>query len=293
MNLVYSEYDIINLPNESLIVSSIGASKTTSAKLVNVLQELKKQHRTCVTELTFNKIVSKNKLAKKEAYLFLQNAIGLKPQAPMAYFKKALIAHDWKEKKEIETIIGQELTCEYEITEDLDRLLERAEGDSYFIVIICLHYNYSKLKKIYFNLADSSPNSAISPAYLNGKTFRIDQPYIASVGNPCHFCLIDRQLNYEKCSNTQNSWSALLKFCMERNITLPSQQLSVLQRNLAIGAISQKIKLHTEHGQEVRYQDNVLSSMIVDLNKGAITEEPSPHWHSCNCLRSKNEKYTA
>lgn len=293
MNFDYSEYDIINLPNEALIVSSSGTSKTTSAKLLSVMQELKTQHRTRITKAQFNKIVLKHKLPQKEVYLFLQNAIGLKPEPSKTYFKKALIAHDWKEKKEFETIISQELTCEYEITEDLDSLLELAKGDSYFINIISMRYDYSKLKKLYFDLADSAPNSAISLAYLSGNTFRIDQPYLASIGNACHFCLIDRQLNYEKCSATRNSWSALLKFCIERNITLPAQQLSMLQRNLAIGAITKKIKLHTEHGREFRYQDNALSSMTVDLNKGSITEEPSPHWHSCNCLRSKDEKYTA
>lgn len=293
MNLVYSEYDVIKLPEESLIISSAGVSKTTSAQLLTVLQELKKHDRRCITKALFTELVLKNRLSQQEAFLFLQNAIGLKPQSPNIYFKKALITHDWKEKNELETIISEELICKYEIVGNPESLSKRAQGVSHFIVIICMQYNYSKLKTLYFDLADSSPNCAISVAYLSGNTFRIDQPHIANIGNPCHFCLIDRQLNYEKCNNTRNSWSALLKFCMERDITLPSQQLSVLQRNLAIGAIVKKIRLHTEDEQEYRYQDNALSSMTVDLNNGAITEEPSPHWHSCDCLRPKNEKYTA
>jgi McbB family protein len=197
------------------------------------------------------------------------------------------------ENEEFETMIGQELTCEYEIVEDLDSLVELSKGNSYFVEIICMQYDYAKLKELYFNLADSAPCSAISVAYLSGNIFRIGQPYIASIGNPCHFCLIDRQLNYEKCNKTQNSWSALLNYCIERNIALPSQNLNLLQRSLAIGAIAQKIKLHAEHGRETRHQDNALSSMTIDLNNGSITEELCPHWHSCNCLRSKNEKYTA
>ncbi|VVN48450.1 hypothetical protein PS647_06101 [Pseudomonas fluorescens] len=41
MQLIFSEFDIISLPNESLIISANGASKTDSKKLLNVLQELK------------------------------------------------------------------------------------------------------------------------------------------------------------------------------------------------------------------------------------------------------------
>lgn len=293
MDLIFSEYDMISLPNESLIVSSHGASKTNSKKLIKLLRELKDQHQASITEASFNNLVLRNKLQQKSVYAFLQNAIGLKPQPSEIFFKKALIAHDWMENKEFKSMISQELTCEYEIVEELDSLLELAKGNAYFIKIICMQYDYAKLKKLYFNLADLAPCSAISVAYLSGNIFRIDQPYIASIGNPCHFCLIDRQLNYEKCNKTRNSWSALLNFCIERNIVLPSQNLNLLQRSLAIGAIARKIKLHTEHGSEFRYQDNALSSMTIDLNKGSITEELCPHWHSCNCLRSKNEKYTA
>lgn len=168
-----------------------------------------------------------------------------------------------------------------------------AKDNAYFICIVCTKYDYQKLKALYFSLADSTSQSAISVVYLNGNILRIDQPYIASIGNPCHFCLIDRQLNYEKCSGTRNSWSALLKFCIERNTALPSQKLSLMQRNLAMDALIQKIKFHTEDNQGFKYQDNVLSSMAVDLNTGSISEDPIPHWHSCSCLRSKNEKYTA
>ncbi|MFS2198867.1 McbB family protein [Pseudomonas sp. Pseusp3] len=293
MNLIYSEYDIINLPNESLIISSYGVSKTASTKLLSVLQELKKQNKTSITETLLNDTISKQKLQKKAAHLFLQNAIGLKPEPSEIYFKKALIAHDCIEIEEFKTTINQELTCEYIISENIESLTEQAKGNSYFIIIMCMQYDYIKLKKLYFSLADAAPCSAISLAYLNGNIFHIDQPYVPSIGNPCHFCMIDRQLNYEKCINSQNSWTTLLRFCIERNVTLPSQKLSALQRSMAIGAIVKKIKLHTEHGSEFRYQDNVFTSTTVDLIKGSITEEPSPHWHSCNCLRSKNEKYTA
>lgn len=293
MNLIYSYYDIIDFPNESIIVSSIGVSKIASPKLLNALQELKKQHQTSIAKAHLDQILLKHELPQPETLLFLQSAIGLNPEPSDIYFKKTLILHDWEEKTEFEKIIEEELTSDYLITEDQESLSAIAMDHAYFICIICMRYDYQRLKKLYFDLADSTSHSAISVAYLNGNIFRIDQPYMPGIGNPCHFCLIDRQLNYEKCSSTKNSWSSLLKFCMERNTTLPVQKLSLLQRSLAIGAIIKKIKLHTENGQEFRYQDNSFSSMTVDLNSGLITEEPSPHWHSCNCLRSKNEKYTA
>jgi McbB family protein len=292
MQLIFSEFDIINLPNESLIISTDGASKTDSKKLLIVLQELKKQQSQKISKALFDKVVSAQKLPLKETYSFLNFAIGLKNQPSEIYFKKVLIAHDWSNREEFEAIIDQEVKFVHEIVNDIDSLIDRARGNALLIKIICMQYNYSKLKDLYFCLADSSPSSAISIAYLSGDVFRISQPYIPSIGNPCHFCLVERQLNYEKFNESRNSWSALLNFCVDRNITIPAPNLSLLQRNLALGALTKKIKLHTEHNQGFRYQDNSLSSMTVDLNSGLITEELSPHWHSCTCLRSKYEKYS-
>lgn len=292
MQLIFSEFDIISLPNESLIISTNGASKTDSKKLLIVLQELKKQQSPKISKALFDKVVSSQKLPLKKTYAFLNFAIGLKNQPSEIYFKKVLIAHDWSNREEFEATIEQEIKFDHEIVNDTESLIDRAKNNAFLIKIICMQYNYSKLKKLYFCLADSSPSSAISIAYLSGDVFRISQPHIQNIGNPCHFCLIERQLNYEKINESRNSWSALLNFCVDRNITIPAPNLSLLQRNLALGALTKKIKLHTEHNQGFRYQDNSLSSMTVDLNSGLITEELSPHWHSCTCLRSKHEKYS-
>ena len=236
-------------------------------------------------------MVSAQKLPLKKTYAFLSFAIGLKNQPSEIYFKKVLIAHDWSNRAEFEATINEEIKFDHEIVNNTESLVERARDNAFLITIICMQYNYSKLKKLYFCLADSSPSSALSIAYLSGDVFRISQPYIQNIGNACHFCLVERQLNYEKINESRNSWSALLNFCVDRNITIPAPNLSLLQRNLALGALTKKIKLHTEHNQGFRYQDNSLASMTVDLNSGLITEELSPHWHSCTCLRSKYEKY--
>lgn len=292
MNLIYSEYEIIDFPNESLIVSSIGASKTCSLEILNILHKLKALKSSCIDDALLNSIILKYKLPPKDVFLFLQNAIGLKPQPSEIFFKKTLIVHDWKDKKEFENIIDQELTCDYEIVEDLESLYALASGKSCFIILVCMKYDYAKIKEAYFHLAELAPFSAISVAYVSGNTFRIDQPYVAEIGNPCHFCIIDRQLHYEKCGSSQNSWSALLNFCMDRNLSLPLQNLSFMQRCLAVGAITKKIKFHTEHTDEFHFQDNILTSTVVKFNKGIVGEESIAHWHCCTCLRSKNEKYT-
>ena len=294
MQLTFSEFDIINLPeNESLIISTHGTSKTESKKLLNILQKLKNQENFSISKSQLNKIVSTHNLPLKDTYLFLSQAIGLKTQPSEIYFKKVLIAHDWHNQNEFEAIIDQEIKYNHEIFSNMNHLIDRAKVEAHLIIIICMQYNYSKIKKLYFCLAESSPSSAISIAYLSGNIFRISQPYIPIIGNACHFCLIERQLNYERIHESRNSWSALLNFCVDRHVTIPTQHLSLLQRNLAIGTLIKKIKLHTEHNQEFRYQDNSLASMSVDLNNGLITEELSPHWHSCTCLRSKHEKYSA
>jgi McbB family protein len=294
MQLTFSDFDIINLPpNESLIISMTGTSKTESKSLLNVLLELKKQDTLNISKPQFNKIVAAHKLPLKDTYLFLSQAIGLKNQPSKIYFKKVLIAHDWSHRDELEAIINQEITFKHEIVSDMDSLIDRTKGDAFLIIIICTHYNYSKIKKVYFRLAESSPSSAISIGYFSDNNFRISQPYIPIIGNACHFCLIERQLNYEKINESRNTWSALLNFCVDRNVTIPARYLTLLERNLAIGALIKKIKLHTEHNQGFKYQDNSLSSMTVDLNSGLISEDLSPHWHSCTCLRSKHDKYSA
>lgn len=80
MNLIYSEYEIIDFPNESLIVSSIGASKTCSLEILNILHKLKALKSSCIDDALLNSIILKYKLPPKDVFLFLQNAIGLKPQ---------------------------------------------------------------------------------------------------------------------------------------------------------------------------------------------------------------------
>lgn len=240
MQLIFSEFDIVSLPNESLIISINGASKTESKKLLVVLQELKKQKLPSIPKALFDKIVSAQKLPLKETYTFLNFAIGLKNQPSEIYFKKVLIAHDWGNREEFEAIIDQEVKFDYEIVSDFESLIDRAEGNAFLIKIICMQYNYSKLKNLYFCLADSSPSSAISIGYLSGDIFRISQPYIPNIGNPCHFCLVERQLNYERINESRNTWSALLSFCVDQNITTPAPNLSLLQRNLALGTVIKK-----------------------------------------------------
>lgn len=179
-------------------------------------------------------------LVDLDTYLFLSQAIGLKTQPSKIYFKKVLIAHDWHNQNELETIINQEIKHKYEIVSNTNDLIDLAKGDAHLIIMICMQYNYSKIKKLYFCLAESSPSSAISVAYLSGNIFRISQPYIPIIGNACHFCLIERQLNYERVKESRNSWSALLNFCVDRHVTIPTQHLSLLQRNLALGTLIKK-----------------------------------------------------
>ena len=150
-----------------------------------------------------------------------------------------------------------------------------------------MEYNYTKIKDLYFKLAALSPQSAISVAYFTGTNFCISQPYIHEIGNPCHFCTIDRLSSYESTTESKNAWSKLLSFCRLKELAIPSKKLTLLQKNLALGLLIQQIKLYTEDDSNLKYQDSALQSASIDLTNGSISEDSAPHWFLCRCLRGE------
>jgi len=285
MQLNFSDYSLLNLRENTLLVSPCGAIKITSTKLKAALTELQSRGKTSIDDGRLNKILRTNKLPLRSTKLFLESTINLKAKPSEPYYKKILILHDWPEENELERIAEQELNSEYKFIYDNDALIEEANKEPQFIKIITTQYNYKKIKTLYFKLTHLAPTSAISVSYVGGNIFHIGQPHINDLGNPCHFCAIDRQLNYERRNASKNSWTKLMRFCQDHDITTPSQRLNLLQRNLAAGAIIRKIRFHTEHDVGRCFQDNVISSTVVNLNTGALIEEIIPHWHSCDCLR--------
>jgi len=286
MQLNFVDYSLLNLQKNTLLISNCGAIKITSKRLHSALVELKALGKTSIGTNELNQIFKKNKLSPENTSLFLKGAINLKPAASKPYYKKTIILHDWPKKYELETIVSQEINSEHDFVYNDEALVETAENGPDFIKIINMQYNYSRIKELYFKLIRIAPASAISISYLSGNTFHVGQPYTNELGNPCHFCIIDRQLNYERRSPSHNTWTTLMRFCHDHNIVTPSQHLNLLQRNLAAGAIIRKIRLHTEHDVGYRFQDNAVSSTSIDLDTGNLVEEIVSHWHSCDCLRA-------
>jgi McbB family protein len=286
MQLTFIDYNLLRLQKNTLLISDCGATKITSKRLHAALIELKATGKKSIDTDELNQIFTNNKLPTKNTKHFLESAINLKAAPDNPYYEKTIILHDWPVKGELEAIASQELNAEHAFFYNDSALIEESKNGAKFIKIINMQYDYSRIKNLYFKLIRLAPASAISVSYLTGKIFHVGQPYINELGNPCHFCIIDRQLNYEQRNPSRNNWTALMRFCHDQNIASPSQHLNLLQRNLAAGAILRKISLHTEYDVGRRFQDNAVSTTSVDLDTGTLTEEIVSHWHSCDCLRT-------
>lgn len=118
----------------------------------------------------------------------------------------------------------------------------------------------------------------------DGWFFCIGQPYIAEIGNPCHFCTVDRLVNNESVTHSKNNWASVLAFCKGKHVSVPFKALSLYQELIVIGAIVRNVKFFTDVGMVRKYQDNILCATYLQLSDGRIFEEPNSHWYMCDCL---------
>ncbi len=285
MKLNIQNYEILNFPSDNLVISERGISRISSPPLLEALTKLK--HYDNITKLKLNEILSEHGLNPESAYNFLERVLAIREAVDNTYFEKTIVVHEWSGKIDLEQLLRSEINTPLELHKISDSLKDIISNKKYYIVILCTHYNYDIMKEIYFDLADAAPESAISICHNAGNAYCISQPYLPKIGNPCHFCSIDRLVNYENHQDSKNTWSKLLKFCRNRHMAIPTTPLSFLQESMVVGALIQKIKLMTHTNGGHRYQDNILQATYIDLNDGAITDVSASHWHMCDCLRSQ------
>ncbi|WP_419737583.1 McbB family protein [Pseudomonas sp. COR18] len=199
------------------------------------------------------------------------------------YFKKITILHDWGD--EFEKIAHQELSTPTEIYELTATPPKLDKNKNHFIFILCKTYNYPILKALYFELSHKNPSSAISIGFITGDTFTISPPYIFEIGNPCHFCKIDRPEKNNINDQRDNSWKKLLDLCKSQRKPIPVNEPTLLQKSLIFGSTFEHIKLYTRQATSQRHQDSLFQTMHTNLSNGLITEEPIPHWYMCDCMR--------
>jgi len=276
-------YEILNFPGGNLVVSKRGVSKISSPPLLAALAKLKSYKN--ISKEEFNEILSEHGLNPEAAYKFLEKTLSIRESVGDVYFEKTIVAHDWSENSDFEELLRSEVDTPLEVREISGSLKDVVLNKKYYIVIACMNYDYDFIKKIYFDIVSVAPDSAISVCFRTGNAYYISQPYLPKIGNPCHFCSIDRLINYEDYHSSRNTWSKLLQFCKGQHIAVPTNPLNILQRSLVVGAIIKKIKLLTSSERECRYQDNILQDSHVDFNGNFVRDVSASHWYMCDCLR--------
>ncbi|NMZ23068.1 McbB family protein [Pseudomonas proteolytica] len=282
MNITIPSYEILNLESEDLIVSELGISRIHSKPLLSALRKL--SSRLVMAEDEINEVFSEHGLMPSCAFDFLEAAVGLRRDVGEIYFKKTIFVSDWNGRVELEKLLRSELSTCIELLGFSDDLLSLVAGKQYFIVLLCESYDYHAIKKIYFELAISAPESAISVCHRMGDVFCIGQPYMRSIGNPCHFCSVDKVINSERISPARNSWAKIMEICRVNHIEVPSKALTLYQEIVTLGAIIRKVRFYTELGNSKLYQDNILQASYLNLINGVVTEDVCVHWYMCDCL---------
>lgn len=285
MKLSIQNYNLLNFNNDNVVISQKGVSRVNSPALLEVIRRL--NNRSSVTDHELFRLFSEFNLDQLEAYQSLENILDLKMEKEVIYFKEVIVAHDWEDPAQFESLLLGELTCSTSVCK-ISELAQRITGGvCSYIVLACKNYEYSELKETYFQITANHPENAISICYSNGDNYVIGQPYFPTIGNPCHFCSIDRLINHETYKPSQNTWSSLLNFCRSKHIPVPSPHQSLYQKSLIIGAIIQKIKLITGASGICRFQDNILQETNLTLSNGHVSESSTSHWCMCDCLRVK------
>lgn len=283
MNVIIPNYEILNFDAENLVVSDVGISRIHSQSLLEVLRKLMLSK--IMTKEELDEVLAESGIGGDEAFEFLERIIPLKTVDEI-YFEKTMVIHDWRGQANIEVLFRQGLSGLLELKPFSSEVVESVRNLRCFIVLLCDSYNYKDVKELYFELVRASPKSAISVCWRMGNIFCVGQPYIAEIGNPCHFCIVDRLINNELVVPEKSNWASVLAFCKDRHLDVPVKALSLYQEMIVIGAVIRAIKFFTEHGEGYRYQDNVLHSSYLKLGDGQIFEESNSHWYMCDCLRA-------
>ncbi|MBM9484927.1 McbB family protein [Pseudomonas sp. ICBG1301] len=281
MNIAIPNYQILNFETGSLVVSDIGISKVHSQPLLKALRQL--QLSRLMTRDELDEVLSENGLSAGGAFEFLEKIVPLRAMDGL-YFEKTIIVHSWEGKEGFEDLFRQGVSGVIEFKSFSDDVVKAVAGSRCFIVLLCHSYDYESLKRMHFELAKLSPFSAISVCWPMGGFFCIGQPYIAEVGNPCHFCTVDRLVHNESVMRAKNNWASALAFCKNNHVSMPFKKLSLYQELIVVGAIVRSIKFFTESGVLRKYHDDVLCASYLQLSDGRIFQEPASHWYLCDCL---------
>ncbi len=281
MNITIPNYEILNFETESLIISDMGVSKVHSQPLLKALRQLKLS--SVMTKDDVDEVLSENGLEANSAFEFLKGIIPFGAVEEL-YFEQTVVVHSLGRKGFFEDVFRQEFSGVLEFKEFSSDVVESVRGGRCFVVLICYGYEYDSIKKLHFDLAKASPQSAISVCWPMGGFFCIGQPYIAEIGNPCHFCTVDRLVNNESVTHSKNNWASVLAFCKGKHVSVPFKVLSLYQELIVIGAIVRNVKFFTDVGMVRKYQDNILYATYLQLSDGRIFEEPNSHWYMCDCL---------
>lgn len=283
MNIIIPNYEILNFETESLLISELGISKIHSQSLLKALRELKLSK--LMTKAEVDEVLAENGLNQSDAFAFLERVIPLKSTEDI-YFEKTIVVHDWAGRVDVESLFRSEVFNCLEFKSFSSELVKLVRNFRCFIVLLCYAYDYECVKKLYFDLARASPKSAISVCWQMGSVFCIGQPYIAEIGNPCHFCSVDRLIHNQSVKTAKNNWASILAFCKSKHIGVPAKVLSLYEEMIVIGAVIKKVKIFTEHIDMHKYQDDILHSSYLQLMDGRVSEESNSHWYMCDCLRA-------
>ncbi|MCJ8203762.1 McbB family protein [Pseudomonas sp. RGM2987] len=281
MKLSISNYELLNFETSNAVVSEKGIARVDSPAMLKLLKELKSVE--CITKSDLNELFANHNLEPTNAYDFLSSAIRINTAKDLNYFESTLIVNNWGETSNLENILSREIEnlsiCSLE-----DLNLYTPHKKERYIIILCSNYNYADIKKLYFSIAKKWPKSAISVCYGSADLFHISQPYIPEIGNPCHFCTIDKLISNETHSPSVNTWSKLLNFCKGKNINLPRTKPTLLQESLILGAVARVSRLVSGTTTAQKYQDNIFQTTTINLGNGHISQASATHWHLCDCL---------
>jgi McbB family protein len=284
MTIKICNYEILNFDDDRILISEKGIHKINNSKLWDALSEINSLTDKEIENNELSEIIARHGLPHDSTVDYLKKTLKIREALNLAPYEKVIIIHDLSNAKRLECHAHNEIIKDCEIFQTRNFEPETIRNTKNFFVLLAEKYNYQKLSELYFKIATLAPQSAICVAYSISDCYCVSQPYIPEIGNPCHFCGLDRLIDYETRLKSNSSWASLLHFCKGKGINIPVKKKTFLQDSMAFGLIFQRVNLYTSPGSARRHQDSVLASATMNLTTGLISEEIISHWFLCKCL---------
>lgn len=271
--------------DKALLYTARGAFVINKLGMMRLLNQLSKGINRDIQEKELKQMMGEEQINPLEGISFLSEETGtLRPQRMGPQSIQNLII--FSDNKWVVNKLRDSFKCKNSLKIFTADCPQKVTYSNPLVVVYLEKYTEDFVKELY--LLNRENNDIIFlTSYLLDKYFFIDNFYIKSNGNPCHFCNLGwlKGNAAQKATSGSRNFFFFYQYLVQNKLPLPpalptseiDQMFIVyLLRNTVQGLIE-----NVEHSPEM---DEINLSTCIDLRRGTITKDIITHWEFCDCM---------